>query len=675
MVGPAQAAPQNRISGNLEATPSLPLRGSTHALAQARYDVGRLDPNRVLHGVTMYFSPSPGQQAELDELLRELQDPRSANFHAWLTPREYAGRFGISTADRDKIEAWLRARSLTPEAVAAGETQVRFGGRTGDIETAFGTEFHRYQVDGERHFANASNLSLPAALSGMVVGFRGLNDFRPHPQIRRAAPRFTSSISGDNYLAPGDLAVIYDINPLYSASPAITGSGVKIAVVGQTPVNLSDIADFRTAAAGLGVNLPVTVPIDSGSDTPEAGSEDLVESDLDLEWSGAIAREATIEFVYSRLNNGNNDNVIDALNYAITHDVAPIISMSYGDCEPDETSFITTGETWLQQANAQGQTLVIASGDTGAADCDTGASAGSGLAVDYPASSAYATGVGGTEFDEGSNGASYWAKAGSTDVINSALSYIPEVVWNDTAATGTLDATGGGASSVFSKPAWQTGTGVPAENARYVPDIAFAASNTHDEYLYCTTNSSGQASCDNGTFRLVSSDSNVDNDLTVAGGTSFGAPLFAGVLALAIQETGASGGLGNVNPRLYQLAASTPAAFHDITGGNNDVPCVIGSADCGNVGSFGYSAGVGYDPTTGLGTIDVSLLVRNWDAVSGSSSSSSGGSSSSGSSSSSDGPSGSSGASGSGGGGGAWSPEMLLLLSSLPWLRRRRRFA
>ncbi|MFI4981122.1 MAG: protease pro-enzyme activation domain-containing protein, partial [Nevskiales bacterium] len=243
----------DRIAAPLNIRGTVVLDGSIHPLAQARYETGRVSGDTVLHGVSLYFALSATQQADLEELLRQQQDPVSPNYQAWLTPQQYASRFGLSAADQARITSWLRGQGFSIDSVSASGNRVSFSGSAARIESAFLTELHRYQVDGESHFANATDLSVPAALSGMVLGVRGVDDFRPKPHFR-AVPQFTSSQTGSNYLSPGDLAVIYNVNPLYNAG--ITGNGRKIAVVGQAAVNLSDIQAFRRAA-GLPAKDPV----------------------------------------------------------------------------------------------------------------------------------------------------------------------------------------------------------------------------------------------------------------------------------------------------------------------------------------------------------------------------------------------------------------------------------
>jgi hypothetical protein len=401
------------------------------------------------------------------------------------------------------------------------------------------------------------------------------------------SPDFTSSISGNHYLTPADFATIYDLGGLYAAG--FDGTGQKIAVMGQSNIQVSDIRAFR-AAAGLPAKDPQVVIVPGSSD-PGIVNGDVEEASLDLEWTGAVGRNAQVIFVTSK------NGVLDSLQYTISQNLAPVISISYGACEssftPQETSAIAT---LAQQANAQGMTIVASSGDSGAADCDNPPAkiATHGLAVDLPASLPYVTAVGGSEFHEVGTS---WSTTNASN-NSSALSYIPEITWNDTAASGTLSAGGGGRSNYFSKPSWQTGAGVPSDGARDLPDISLNASSGHDGYLICSV-----GNCVNG-FRSS------NGSLLVVGGTSAGAPAFAGVVALINQLSNSI--QGNVNPKLYASAATSPAAFHDITSGGNQVPCQAGTPNCPSSGSIGYSAGLGYDQASGLGSLDVANLLSAW---------------------------------------------------------------
>jgi len=625
--GSTQNTSKDRILYAVDSARVAPVKGTAHPMARQQFNQGRISPERQLTGVALTFRLPAAQQADLQELLREQQDRSSVNYHKWLTPEQYAVRFGMTTGDLAKVTSWLQSQGLTVERVSRNRNEVSFSGSVGQIEYALKTELHNYSINGEQHIANASDVALPEAFAGEVLGVRGLNDFRPKPRLRTASARFTSNISGNHFLIPGDFATIYHL------PTNVDGTGQSIAVVGQTLLNPSnttaDLDAFRSAAG-----LPATTSTNfqkiqvPGTGTALACKDDETETDLDLEWTEGVAKNATIKFVYAGVGttgtcSNRRANAFDALEYAITNNVAPIISISYGNCEANlPRSFVLTMQQWAQQANVQGQTISGPAGDSGAADCDSGSSATKGFAVDVPASIPEVTGVGGSEFTGDlaatvSNGCAaattFWkTECNSTDPAGTAISYIPEKTWNDSNASG-LSAGGGGASTIFSKPSWQSGAGVPGDGRRDVPDIALNAAVVHDPYLICsqdetTTNDPGATSCATG-FR------DSKNNLAAVGGTSAGAPTFAGILALINQATG-SNGLGNVNPMLYSLAANSPTVFNDIKSGNNNVPCTSGSKNCPTgTTSIGFTAGAGYDQVTGLGSLDVAQLISAWTAV------------------------------------------------------------
>ncbi len=418
-------------------------------------------------------------------------------------------------------------------------------------------------------------------------------------------------------IAPGDFYTIYNESPLLASS--INGQGVSIAIMGQTDISLTDVAAFRTAS-GLCTTVTSTCPNPLptvkliGSD-PGTSPGDLDEAMLDVEWAGAVAPNANIIYV-------NSTNVFSSLTTAIGNNLAPIISISYGDCEANfaSTNSLAPYNLFFQQANAQGQTIVGPAGDSGATDCDfDDYPAVGGLAVDFPASSPYVTAAGGSMFSESSTpNITYWNTntSSSTNNAGSALSYIPEAVWNETNTTNGLGAGGGGISAYFSKPYWQA-TITPADSSRDVPDISLNSAFNHDGSLYCVS-----GSCVNGTFLSANGQS-----IQVVGGTSVAAPSFAGILALILQKVGPSatttGGLGNIGPQLYALAANpafynstSSSVFHDIAIGNNSSPCTIGTPNCSAGGPIGYSAGPGYDRATGIGSVNVYNLVTDWNLVS-----------------------------------------------------------
>jgi subtilase family serine protease len=585
----AQRPVRDRITQEITRDRIALVRGNVHPMATADRDRGRVGRSFKMRRVTLTFKLTDAQDAALNELLRQQHDPQSPNYHVWLSPAEYAARFGLSANDRNKVLSWLTAEGFTIDEVAQNGRSLSFSGFAAQIESAFHTSIHEYNVNGETYYANATEPSVPAAIADVVLGFRSLNNFKlsPRPNKRSVtAPQFTSNLSGNHYLSPSDFATIYNLNGLYAAG--IDGRGQSIVVAGQTAIDLNDIRAFRSAS-GLPANDPMVVLV-PGSADPGLVKDDLGEADLDLEWAGAVAPNARLIYV-------NSTNVLDSLQYAIDQNLAPVASISYGNCErnfssQDINSLVALG----QQANAQGITIVAASGDTGAADCEskTTTTAKRGLAVDLPASLPYVTGLGGSEFREASTS---WNST-NTATFGSALSYLPEGAWNDTVSGSALSAGGGGRSIYFPKPGWQSSPGVPNDSARDVPDVSFNASGNHDGYLVCSG-----GSCVNG-FRSSA------GALFVVGGTSVSAPTFAGIISLINQKTNSS--QGNVNPILYSLAVNSPAAFHDITAGDNRVPCVVGTQDCPNGGTIGFSAGPGYDQATGLGSVDALNLISAW---------------------------------------------------------------
>jgi len=613
----SQVKVSSRITQAIDDRDTAQLRGTVHPLLQHATDQGRMDGGIQLESVSLTFKRTAAQEAAVEKLLAEQQNPKSGNYHKWLTPEQYADRFGLSTADLDKVVSWLQSEGFTVNRVARGRTQVWFTGSVSQIETVFRTEMHRYIVNGENHFAHSTELAVPAALADVVLGVHGLSDFRPRAKahIRKLSPEevkanFTSNITGNHFVAPDDFATIYDVKALYTAG--FDGTGVRIAVAGQSAINTSDIDAFRSASglpARTAANFTVTLVPNSGTSTVVTG--DVGESSLDLEWAEGVAKGASETFVY--VGNSNTMSVFDAFLYAIDNNIAPVISMSYGNCEQNlPSSFLTILQQETQKANLQGQTISAASGDFGAADCDSSSKlpAQGGIAVDVPGALPYVTSVGGTSFSgDLSSPGTYWSATNNGN-NGSALQYIPESAWNDTTAVNALSASGGGASTLFSKPSWQTGTGVPSDGKRDVPDVALAADPNHDGYLLCATDSGATPPvppCSNG-FRDSS------GNLNVAGGTSFGAPTFSGIVAILNQKTGSK--QGNVNPTLYALAASTASAFHDITSGSNIVPCGAGTKDCPTTGTaqYGFNAGPGYDLVTGLGSIDAAVLANNWSS-------------------------------------------------------------
>jgi len=576
-------AAEDRIRTPVEAAFSVTLHGNISPEIKTGADRGAVDPAVRIDGIRLVLAPTREQRADLERFLEEQRNPSVVDYRNWLTPEQYGERFGLSENDLALISSWLQSGGFAVERVARARNWISFNGTAAQIARAFHTELHRIVVDGRDHVANVSEPWIPASLDGIVSGIRGLDDFHPKPLHSRLTPHpdFDAS-NGSHYLGPADLAEIYDIQALYNAG--FDGTGQHLAVAGQTDVSLTDLRAFRGE-----FNLPARDPqlVLFGAD-PGMNQDDQIEASLDLEWSGAVARGATVIYVYSR-------DVFESLQFLIDEDLAPVVSVSYGGCELASS---TTFRGLAQQANAEGITWMNAAGDSGAAGCDSGGErdATQGQAAMFPADIPEVTAVGGTEFAEFNDASgTYWGPRNRTN-FESALSYIPEKAWNDTSLGKGLAAGGGGPSLVYPKPWWQIGPGVPNDNARDVPDISLTASGEHDAYMMYAR-----------------------GELMTVGGTSASSPAFAGIVSILNQFLTAKGeiakpGLGNINPALYNLAQNTTGLFHDVTVGNNVVTCAPGSKGC-VAGSFGYEAGPGYDLATGLGSIDALNLVTRWTTL------------------------------------------------------------
>jgi subtilase family serine protease len=604
-----QPAVQNRIAGAVNNGSRAALPGTIGGHARRSTDLGLAPANLQLESLSLRFSMTPAQQADLNQLLAAQLDPSSPSYHQWLTSEQFGARFGLSSSDLANVSSWLTSQGFTITSVAKSSTFITFSGTVAQVQQAFGTTIHNVSLNGEQHIANLTDPTLPSAIANVTLAVTGLNDFKLKPRSRArnvtndsVQPGFTTTVGGvtSHYIAPGDLYTIYDYPP---SSSNLTGTGITIAVMGATDLTTgsvlpdANLTAFRTAAGLPAINLKLQL---AGTD-PGVSTADIDEAHLDVEWSGASAPGATILYVYG------SDVLANSLTSAIdaSPTIAPIITISYGGCESGfGASFLATYNQLLQLANVKGITVMSSSGDDGATDCDTSGVATEGLTVDFPSSSPFVTSAGGTTFSGDVNNVSTYWNTGNAANNSSAKTYIPEQPWNETTASGALDAGGsggGGASGFFSKPAWQTGLGVPNDSSRDLPDVSLNAAAQHDGYVVCS-----QGSCTNG-FLASNGQANV------FGGTSFVAPSLAGILALVEQKLG-TGALGNIGPTLYGLANGPTASsiFHDIITGNNSVVCSQGTPNCPSGGAIGYNAATGYDLATGLGTLDVNMLVTNW---------------------------------------------------------------
>jgi hypothetical protein len=537
------------------------------------------------------------------------------------------------------ITGWLQSHGFQLGAPTKGRTVLEFSGSASQVQEAFHTVIHKYVVNGEQHWANSIDPQIPTALTPAVAGVLTLHNFLKKPMLHFSGKPVAATIhpgkkpyvtlsDGTHALGPYDYATIYN-SPAFKGS--IMGESI-IGIVGRSNLfnvqgqNGGDVVDFRNLF-NLCCGLPQVLL--NGPDPGDLGGGDEAEATLDITWAGAVAPGEQTDLVVSASTN-TADGVDLSEVYIVENNFADIMTESFGSCEATATN--AAGIAGLaEQAAAQGVSYFVSTGDSGAEGCDSPdieTVASGPVSVNVLASTNFNTAVGGTMFNENGLDATYWSTTNTTTNTQSALSYIPEDVWNESCENCTDPAiwAGGGGASIFSnglKPSWQSGvTGIPADNARDLPDVSLTAAG-HDGYIVCLEGSCVPDSSGNFFIYLIS-------------GTSASTPSFAGIMALVEQQvenvisgSGESPRQGQATYVLYRLAAaeSTPLSqcngsstaglpnsaciFNDVTMGNNAVP---GEVNYGSTGAL-YQAGVGYDMATGLGSVNITNLVNQWNSV------------------------------------------------------------
>ncbi len=677
------AAPAIRVVNPIDETQLVTLKGTVHPLANARNDRGVAPDSMQLGRMHLVLKRSDGQEAALKQLIGDMHNPASPSYHKWLTPDQFGAQFGPSDQDMATVTTWLTGHGFNVTKVNPGKQTLEMTGNVAQLRSAFHTQIHKYDLNGETHYANANDPQIPAALSSVVGGFMSLNNFpiksyakglgkaTYDPKTNKATPQWTiggGTVATENFvLSPGDYAVQYDLNPLYTAGT--NGAGQAIAIINESNINIDLVNQFRTLF-GLPANPPQIIiegndPGIDGNNNPDGPNYASVEAYLDVEWAGATAPGATIDLVIGA-DTALSSGLILSAERAVYGNIAPIISLSFGNCELNIGSENSTLSQLWEQAAAQGQTVLVSTGDAGSAGCDndnTQAYALKGQAVNGFASTPYNIAVGGTDFyysdyaTGGASAANYWSTtASNTTPVVSIKGVIPEQPWNNSQfglninATGTSSSSiaggGGGASNAalcstnsynsttglctgvssgYPKPTWQsaaTSIGVPSDGVRDLPDVSlFAAAGSNNSYYpICATDGDCQP-VSSGIVQFYG-----------VGGTSASTPAFAGIMALVNQKYGRQ---GQANAILYPMKAQFPAAFHDVTNGSNSVPCefaptvspnciavtsplIIGGITEGQIGTGTtpeYKATAGYNLATGLGTVDANVMVTNWANV------------------------------------------------------------
>ena len=626
LAGPVLGAQTaNRINAKIDPAQLRALSNHHPLWANTQNSIGLASSDMAL---TMVLSRTPQQEAALQKLLADQQDPASPDYHHWLTPAEFGQRFGLSDSDIATITGWLQSQGLHVNWIAPSRIFIGVGGTATDVGHAFQTEMHRYNVNGQERSSVSSDPMIPAALAPAIKAIRGLYTIDEQPAHRAIAmqadsPNVTIS-NGNHYIGPGDFSVIYDL------PNGLNGAGQTIGIVGRSRTNPDDFNNFKSLIGPNFTNPTEIVPtafggVDPGPalSSPPGGTVsfgDQGEATLDVLRAGSTAWGAQLLLVVATGASGGIE--VDAQYLVQTTPVpAQVMTISFGACESAAGSAgVAFWDTLFQQGAAEGISSFVSSGDSGAAGCDAAFAAPPSSpranSPNYICSSSYATCVGGTEFNDFANPSNYWAPAG-TGSFYTAHGYIPEGGWNESwnGTTSVVAASGGGVSSVIPTPSWQTGAGVPAaRSGRYTPDISFSSS-MHDGYFACFA--AGGGSCvvgTDGSFRFM-----------YFGGTSAAAPAMAGVAALLDQNLGAA--QGNLNPGLYQMYVGSPTAFHDVTLATSGVatcdintPSLCNNSIGGPTGLTGaqpgFAVGTGYDQVTGLGSLDAATFVFAYSTTS-----------------------------------------------------------
>jgi len=499
-------------------------------------------------------------EAQLQTFIAQVSDRKSPNYGHYLTPDQFVANYAPTQTQVQQVIDQLRASGLSVSSVSSNRTIVDASGPVSAVEAAFGVTISDWHDRDQNRdfFGNDTEPTLPAAIASYVVGVAGLNNHYPLHRLG-SAPKVGGTGPAGGY-TPNELKKAYDVIPL--ASAGYTGSGQALGLLELDGFRQSNITTYDMHY-GLGSPAPSTVLVDGGPGPLGAGE---IEVELDIEVMHAIAPAAPIT-VWEGPN--TNQGVNDTYNAMVTSNTTKSNSTSWGICEPQTTQAeMTTLDNIFKQGAAQGQSFFAASGDYGAYDCGDNR-----LTVDSPASDPYITAAGGT-----------------TLTLNADGTYKSESVWSNPNAFPTPTGSGGGLSSYFARPSWQTGPGVAntySNGKRQVPDISSDADPNTGYSVYITNGGTGW---------------------TVVGGTSAAAPSWAALTGVYNQYAAANGkpNLGLANPTLYSAGSNAQpyAPYHDVTSGDN----------------LYYAATPNWDYATGWGSYDGYNFARDlagpyWNAA------------------------------------------------------------
>jgi subtilase family serine protease len=641
-------------------TETVRVNGEVSAMVHSSQDLGRVSGDMLFPQLTLVLKRSAARQAALDHLVAAQLTRGNPAYRKWVRPEELFPAFGPSPADIAQVTTWLGAHGFIVGGMSADGMTIRFAGNARQVEAAFHTEIHTVLHHNEMHFANVVEPTIPRAFAPVVAGIT-LHNFFPKPMSRSIGVVEQDVASGawnlvgpsPDFLTPitqygqfqaigaNDFTTIYNVNPLRAGNSItggpLTGLGTTIILLNDGDAQPKDWERYRHVfgLSGFKGSLSIEHPGNCGD---PGLNEDSVEASLDIEVGSISAPDANVILATCpSMNFNTNSGLFTALENLVSLGTpAQVISVSYGFCEAGygPTALLAWSQA-AEEGSAEGLSIFVAGGDNGSAGCDndnTEAVSTLGLAVNGLASNPYVTAVGGTDFSDEVSGQSstYFAKRNRSG-LETALSYVPEIVWNDSCASPvllkfektagkTIAASplafcnsvfggnflnivggGGGSSAVYPKPYWQSlvTQGMPRDGARDLPDVSlFASSGFWGHFtLFCDTIGGGPACIYSNPVNVL---------YGAVGGTSVATPSFAGILLLETQYAGEQQGsatpvrIGNVAPRLYELAAAqfssslgiskcnaslgnksgAVCVFHNVTQNSNDGPCAAGSPNC-----------------------------------------------------------------------------------------------
>ena len=561
-------------------------------------------------------------QAALDTFVASLSNPASANYRKFITPAQFAASYGQTAAAVAQVVAYLQSQGLSTK-VHANNLGITATGSNAQLAAAFGTTIHSYSLNGTTFQAATTKAAIPAALTGIVRGVSGLSTY---PAFRSHAARIpnTGALAGDVPVvtkaatlptsAPGayttlDLAAKYNINPLYAKG--LTGAGRTIGIVTLAGYDQSDAYAYWSQ---LGLSVSPTritdIAVDGGALPADApGSEGSGETTLDVEQSGGIAPGATVRVYVGPNDTGSG--YYDTFSQAISENLVDTLSTSWGSPEIfyDPDVDLPAFHALFEQAAAQGIPVISAAGDAGAYDINrsyTYPACTSLLDVDFPAADNFVLAAGGTTLP---NTVQHvhgpvtvpTERAWGWDYLKTYITtyYGNSMYYDDYFFVGG----GGGVSVDYALPVYQSGlAGVQTSPAAQtlICSAAFLSGSPsavgYEEVIDLPAGVAGRNLPD------VSLNADPYSGYAVyqggwatgSGGTSFVAPQLNGILTLI--ASGLSGRVGEINPQLYAAfkakgyAAGSP--FKAITAGDNEY----------------FKSASTYNPSTGLGSLDVSAL-------------------------------------------------------------------